>query len=49
VVYESKEMISDLIDSDISHFDNDYEIKHGEGVDAVEVPRGDSVSLSSGG
>jgi coenzyme F420-reducing hydrogenase alpha subunit len=40
VVYESKEMITALIDSDMSDFDTDYEIKNGEGVGAVEAPRG---------
>jgi coenzyme F420-reducing hydrogenase alpha subunit len=40
VAYESKEMIAALIDSDFSEFDTDYEVKSGEGVGAVEAPRG---------
>ena len=40
VVYESKEMIFELIDSDLSDFMAEYEIDTGEGVGALEAPRG---------
>ncbi len=40
VVYESQEMIAPLIDSDTSNYDSPYEIRGGEGVGAVEAPRG---------
>jgi coenzyme F420-reducing hydrogenase alpha subunit len=40
VVYESKEMIAALIDSDTSEFVTPYEVTKGQGVGAVEAPRG---------
>ncbi len=40
VVYESKDMITELIDSDTSDFMATFEIKAGEGVGALEAPRG---------
>lgn len=40
VMYESKEMITALIDSDITQHETPYRIKGGEGVGAVEAPRG---------
>ncbi|MEA1992519.1 MAG: nickel-dependent hydrogenase large subunit, partial [Thermodesulfobacteriota bacterium] len=40
VVYESKDLISELIDSDISEFSSPYTVKECEGVGAVEAPRG---------
>lgn len=40
VIHESKDMISELIDSDISEFSTPYNIKKCEGVGAVEAPRG---------
>jgi coenzyme F420-reducing hydrogenase alpha subunit len=40
VVYESKEMISELIDSDTSDFKAAYQTANGEGVGAIEAPRG---------
>ena len=40
VIYESKDMISELIDSDTSEFSTPYKIEKCEGVGAVEAPRG---------
>lgn len=40
VAYESKEMIEDLIDSDISDYAAQYQASAGIGVGAVEAPRG---------
>jgi sulfhydrogenase subunit alpha len=40
VMYESREMNAALIDSDISECATPYEAKAGEGVGAVEAPRG---------
>ncbi len=40
VMYESKEIILRLIDSDISEFASHYRVKECEGVGAVEAPRG---------
>lgn len=40
VMYESKEMITELIDSDNSVYATPYEVKVGEGVGAIEAPRG---------
>ncbi|NOR05387.1 MAG: Ni/Fe hydrogenase subunit alpha [Deltaproteobacteria bacterium] len=40
LVYESKDLISELIDSDISEFSSPYTVKECEGVGAVEAPRG---------
>ena len=40
VAYESKDLIAELIDSDISKYAAPYEIKAGMGVGAVEAPRG---------
>jgi len=40
VMYESKEMITALIDLDITQHETPYRIKGGEGVGAVEAPRG---------
>jgi coenzyme F420-reducing hydrogenase alpha subunit len=40
VAYESKEMIEDLIDSDISDYATQYQASAGIGVGAVEAPRG---------
>jgi len=40
VVYESKEMMAALIDSDMSEYAALYEIKKCEGVGAIEAPRG---------
>ncbi|MBU2521280.1 MAG: Ni/Fe hydrogenase subunit alpha [Proteobacteria bacterium] len=40
VMYESKEMITALIDSDITQHETPYKVKRGEGVGAVEAPRG---------
>ena len=39
-MYESKDLISDLIDSDTSEFSSPYTVKECEGVGAVEAPRG---------
>jgi coenzyme F420-reducing hydrogenase alpha subunit len=40
VAYESKDMLAELIDSDISEYDAPYEVKAGTGVGALEAPRG---------
>jgi coenzyme F420-reducing hydrogenase alpha subunit len=40
VMYESKEMIAALIDSDNSVYATSYEVKKCEGVGAIEAPRG---------
>jgi coenzyme F420-reducing hydrogenase alpha subunit len=40
VAYESKEMIADLLDSDLSYFMAPYQAKAGAGVGAIEAPRG---------
>ena len=40
VVFESKGMIAELIDSDEAEFMVDYEVRAGEGVGAIEAPRG---------
>ena len=40
VVVESIEMIDELLDADLSDVCTEYEIKAGQGVAAVEVPRG---------
>ncbi|MBC8507422.1 MAG: Ni/Fe hydrogenase subunit alpha [Anaerolineales bacterium] len=40
VVYESKDMLTELIDSDTSAFMASYEVHAGEGVGALEAPRG---------
>ena len=39
-MYESKEMIAALIDSDTSEFMTPYEVTKSEGVGAIEAPRG---------
>lgn len=40
VIYESKDMLAELIDSDNSEYATPYELKEGEGVGAIEAPRG---------
>jgi sulfhydrogenase subunit alpha len=40
VLYESKRMIAELIDSDNSEYAIPYEVKKGAGVGAIEAPRG---------
>ena len=40
VMYESKDMIAALIDSDTSDFATPYQVKAGQGVGAIEAPRG---------
>jgi len=40
VAYESKDMIAELIDSDISQFAVPYDLRAGVGVGAIEAPRG---------
>jgi coenzyme F420-reducing hydrogenase alpha subunit len=40
VMYESKDMLAELIDSDNSEYTTSYEVKGGEGVGAIEAPRG---------
>ena len=40
VMYESKEMIAELIDSDNSEYATSYEVEACEGVGAIEAPRG---------
>ena len=40
VAYESKDMIAELIDSDISRYSVPYDLRAGIGVGAVEAPRG---------
>jgi coenzyme F420-reducing hydrogenase alpha subunit len=40
VAYESKDMLAELIDSDISDYAASYDIKAGTGVGAIEAPRG---------
>ena len=40
VIYESKEMLAALINSDPSEYAAPYEVKQGEGVGAIEAPRG---------
>jgi sulfhydrogenase subunit alpha len=40
VMYESKDVIAALIDSDTSEYATPYEVKKGEGVGAIEAPRG---------
>jgi coenzyme F420-reducing hydrogenase alpha subunit len=40
VVYESHEMISALLDSDLTEFMADYQVQAGAGVGAIEAPRG---------
>lgn len=40
VVFESKDIISELIDSDASSFMASYQINAGDGVGALEAPRG---------
>jgi coenzyme F420-reducing hydrogenase alpha subunit len=40
VMYESKDMVAELIDSDNSEYATSYEVKQGEGVGAIEAPRG---------
>ena len=38
--YESKDMLAELIDSDISEYAAPYKVKAGTGVGALEAPRG---------
>jgi len=40
VAYESKDMIAELIDSDISQYAIPYDLRAGVGVGAIEAPRG---------
>lgn len=40
VIFESKEMIAELIDSDNSEYATSYDVKKCEGVGAIEAPRG---------
>jgi coenzyme F420-reducing hydrogenase alpha subunit len=40
VMYESKEMVAELIDSDNSEYAVPFEVKRCEGVGAIEAPRG---------
>ncbi len=40
VAYESKDMLLELLDSDLSEFMAPYEVKAGAGVGAIEAPRG---------
>jgi coenzyme F420-reducing hydrogenase alpha subunit len=40
VAYESKDMLAELIDSDISEYAAPYKVKAGTGVGALEAPRG---------
>ena len=40
VAYESQEMISALLDSDLGEYMAAYEVKAGKGVGAIEAPRG---------
>ena len=40
VLYESRDMIRELLESDPGEFTADYEVKAGSGVGAVEAPRG---------
>jgi coenzyme F420-reducing hydrogenase alpha subunit len=40
VMYESKELIEELIDSDNAEFAASYEVKECQGVGAIEAPRG---------
>jgi coenzyme F420-reducing hydrogenase alpha subunit len=40
VIYESKDMLAELIDSDNSEYAAPYEVQRGEGVGAIEAPRG---------
>jgi coenzyme F420-reducing hydrogenase alpha subunit len=40
VAYESREMIAELLDSDLTDFMAAYELKAGSGVGAIEAPRG---------
>lgn len=40
VAYESRDMIAALIDSDMNEHTTSYELKPGEGVGAIEAPRG---------
>jgi coenzyme F420-reducing hydrogenase alpha subunit len=40
VMYESKDMLAELIDSDNSEYATSYEVKECEGVGAIEAPRG---------
>ena len=40
VAYESKDMIAELIDSDISQYAVPYDLRAGVGVGAIEAPRG---------
>ena len=39
-MYESKDMIAALIDSETSEFATPYQVKAGQGVGAIEAPRG---------
>jgi coenzyme F420-reducing hydrogenase alpha subunit len=39
-MYESKEMVAELIDSDNSEYAVPFEVKRCEGVGAIEAPRG---------
>ncbi|MGB7117265.1 MAG: nickel-dependent hydrogenase large subunit [Anaerolineales bacterium] len=40
VAYESQDMIAALIDSETSEFATPYQVKEGQGVGAIEAPRG---------
>ena len=40
VVLESRELLDELLDEDLSNICAQYDVKEGEGVGAVEVPRG---------
>jgi coenzyme F420-reducing hydrogenase alpha subunit len=40
VMVESLEMVDELLDSNLDEFCAEYDVKEGEGVGAVEVPRG---------
>ena len=40
VAYESREMIAELLDSDLTDFMAPYDLKAGSGVGAIEAPRG---------
>jgi sulfhydrogenase subunit alpha len=40
VIFESKELIAELIDSDTTEFASPYQVRECEGVGAIEAPRG---------
>ena len=40
VIFESQEMITDLLNSDLSEFMASYQVRAGSGVGAIEAPRG---------